>query len=258
MEGRFITCIIAVICAQLQLNLRTAVQRVPEDDTTHYQQPSVFDDLDGRLDSPHRPGLDTLMLGSTATELEHKHSNSAENEIEQEERHYSAAIELTTPAVHTPQGHGKIIAPSIGFGMGKQASSPLHLRRANTSPGSPLHSCVDITVIPNDTPDEARYRSPARNAHLEPSCSGSVAHADALSAKTTRVALQVDSRDILVRTEAPSSSGAVTFSQSKEQKCDTSFVLNDMSEIPSPHDLESPPQGCSPRNIHDSYLRVVV
>ena len=197
MEGRFITWVVAVTCAQLQLNLRTAVRRVPEHATTYYRQPSVFDDLDGRLNSPYRPGIDTLMLGSTATELEHKHGNSSvENEVEQGEPHYSPAIELTTTVVHTSQrttGKEKNIAPFVDFETGKEVSSPLQHRWANSSQHPPSHSSLDITVIPDDTPDEARYPSPASNAHSGPSCSGSVVRADPQSTKTARVAVKVDS-----------------------------------------------------------------
>ena len=118
-------------CAQLQLNLRTVVQRVPECATTCLRQPSVFDGVDGRLNFPYRPGAGTLILDSTANGLEHKHGNSSvENEVGQGERHSSSTIELTTSAMYTPQsttGPELNIVSSVDLESGERASSPISL-----------------------------------------------------------------------------------------------------------------------------------
>ena len=192
-------------CAQLQLNLRTAVQRVPEYATTYFRQPSVFDGIDGRLNSPHRPGADTLMLDSTATGPEHKHRNSSvENEVEQRERHYSSTIELTTTATYTPQrttGQEMDIASSVDLESGERASSPHQPQWEDSSQCPPSHSSVDIIVIPNSAPDETRYPSPTSSAHSEPSGSG-------LSTRFTRMDLGVDSGQISAQAEATSSSNS--------------------------------------------------
>ena len=200
-------------CAQLQLNLRTAVQRVPEYATTYFRQPSVFDGIDGRLNSPYRPGADTLILGSTATGLEHKHRNSSvENEVEQGERHYSSTIELTATAMCTPEsatGPEMDIASSVDLESGERTSSPHQPLWEDSSQRPPSHSSPNIMVIPNGASDETHDPSLASSAHSEPSGSG-------LSACFTRMDLGVDSGHILARAEATSSSSAIVASSQPE------------------------------------------
>jgi len=250
-EGRFVTWVVAVTCAQMQLNLRTAVQHTLGYATTCYQQQTIFDSLDGRLDSPYRPGVDTLILGSTATELEHKHDNSStENEVEQGGWNHPATAELATTAVHVPQsttgGMEKTITASAESGTGKQTSYLPQFRRASS------HS-VDITIIPNATSGDARPLPSTSNVHSGPP-SGSVTRVD-----TARAALGVDLKHNMARAGPTSSSSAGFMSCGpKKQNRDTSIPLNDMSGIPSPHDLEPGLRGYSLRSVYDSDLQIEV
>ena len=182
MEGRFITCIIAVTCAQLQLNLRTAVHHAQDYDSTCHQQ-GTFEELDGRLDSTYRPGVDTLVFGGgTTTDHEHKQGDSSiENGVEQGERTRPPATELATTPVHITQrstgtNEDTITAPTE-FGAGTQAyPHPQLRRRVKSFRGSNSHSvahCVDNAVIPNAVTDEATPLPPPTNSHSE-SSSGSV------------------------------------------------------------------------------------
>ena len=224
-EGRFVTWVVAVTCAQLQLNLRIAVHHVPENVTTSHQQQATFEDLDGRLDTMCRPGVDTLIFGDTATELEHKRGNgSTESGDEQGERCCSPAPELVTTPVHNMQrSTGKkelIITPSTDFGAEKQASSHPQLRQVKSFQGSPPHSSrhsVDIAITPDASTDETIPLSPT----------------------TTRAALNVDSRHNLAAAEpTTSSSVAMTSYKPKKQNGGTSTLLNSMSGIPSPRKSE--------------------
>jgi len=97
MEGRLIIVVVTVTCAQMQLNLRTAVYHVPDYVTTYYQQQGPVVGLNGRINSPRRPGIDTYIFGGTSTELEYEHRNSStESEIEQEGRYGPHVVELVT------------------------------------------------------------------------------------------------------------------------------------------------------------------
>ncbi len=248
-EGRFVTWVVAVTCAQLQLNLRTAVHHAPDYDTTCRQQRATFEELDGRLDSSYRPGVDTLVFGGTTTECEHKHGNSSiESEVEQGERICPPATELATTLVHIKQSSTgtkeDIITASTDFGAGKQAPPYPQLPRVNSFQNSPSHSLghssVDIAVIPNTGTDEATPFSPMRNAHSEPS-SGSVPRGDTPSAKTTCATLSVDSRQNLAVAEPTTSSRVAMASYKfKKQNGDTPILLHEISGIPSPPDLETP------------------
>jgi len=60
-EGRFLIAVVTVTCAQMLLNLRTAVYHVPDYVTTYYLQQCVVVDVNGTINSPHRPGTDTLI-----------------------------------------------------------------------------------------------------------------------------------------------------------------------------------------------------
>jgi hypothetical protein len=115
--------LIAVACAQLQLNLRNAVHHVPEYITTYYQRQAVVGTPDARRDSPTRPctGVDTLIFGHSTTEFEQQYHNSlTKREIEQEKQRNPHAIQLITTSVQE-----KDTAPSAEF-TGKQASIPLN------------------------------------------------------------------------------------------------------------------------------------
>ena len=68
-EGRFILSVIAVTCAQLQLNLRIAVYHIPEYMTTYSQQRAAVGALN------RRPRAETLSFGGTTTELENSHDS---------------------------------------------------------------------------------------------------------------------------------------------------------------------------------------
>ena len=70
MEGRFITWVVAVTCAQLQLNLRSAVYHVPGYTTSYYQNQTSIDTPNDKCGPPRRPGIETIIFGGTATELE--------------------------------------------------------------------------------------------------------------------------------------------------------------------------------------------
>ena len=97
MEGRFVIGIVTVTCAQMQLNLRTAVYHVPDYVTTYYRRHDPVVGLNDRINSPRRPGIETLIFGGTSTELEYEHrSSSTESEVEQEGRHGSHVVELVT------------------------------------------------------------------------------------------------------------------------------------------------------------------
>jgi len=101
--------LIAVVCAQLQLNLRNAVHHVPEYITTYYQQQAVVGaPNNARGASPTRSGtgVDTLVFGHSATEFEQQYVNSStetetetEIEMQQEERHNPHTIELVMTPV---------------------------------------------------------------------------------------------------------------------------------------------------------------
>jgi hypothetical protein len=64
--------------------------------TIYSQQPAVVGVLN------RRPSDDTLIFGSTTTELENRHDSPSTERFEpvQEERHNSQAIELVTTSVH--------------------------------------------------------------------------------------------------------------------------------------------------------------
>ena len=227
-------------CAQLQLNLRTAVYHVPDYVTTYYQQQEVLVALSGRVESLHRPGIDTLIFGGTATELEHKYGNRPiEGEVEQEERNRSRAIGLVTTSVHVPQGmRKKATAPSADFSARKQGPLLSQLRRANSFQGSPSHSSrhtVDISVIPNAT-DEGRPLSPTSNTHSEPS-NRSVTRANTLSARAVRVALGFDSKHNWALAKPTNSSSVATVSSKPSKQSHNlsqeRMLLQDMSGIPS-------------------------
>ena len=113
MEGRLTIGVVTMACAQMQLNLRTAVYHVPDYVMTYYQNQGPVVGLNGRINSPRRPGIDTRIFGGTATELEHEHRNSStESEVEQEGQHGPHVVELVT----TSQGENyRITAPSVGF-----------------------------------------------------------------------------------------------------------------------------------------------
>ena len=130
-------------CARLQLNLRTAVHHAPDYDTTCNQQ-ADFEDLDGRLDSTYRPGVDTLVFGGTTTELEHKHGNSSiESGLGQGDRHRPPETELATTSAHITQrstGTSEdIITPSTDFGAGKHAFPHPQRQQVKAFQGSPSH-----------------------------------------------------------------------------------------------------------------------
>ena len=154
MEGRFVIGVVTVTCAQMQLNLRTAVYHVPDYVTTYYRQQDPVVGLNSRTNYPRRPGIDTLIFGGTATELEYEHHNSStESEVEQKGRHGSHMIELVTAS----QGEkNRITLPSVGFRHAanlKPASLLPQLRRAKSFHGLPSHS-VDIIATPNATTDK--------------------------------------------------------------------------------------------------------
>jgi hypothetical protein len=231
-----------VTCAQLQLNLRVAVHHAPDYVTTYHQQQAAFENLDGRLDSMCRPGADTLIFGDTTTD-KHCHS-SIESGVEQRERDCSPATELATTPVHITETSTEkkeiFITPSTDFGVERQAPH-LQLWQSfqDSLSHSPQHS-VTIAVIPNASTDEATPLSLMRGAYSEPS-SGSVTREDTPSAETTGAALGVDSRPNLEVAEPTTSSGvAVTPYKPKKLNADTSILRNEMSGIPSPHDLEAP------------------
>lgn len=235
-------------CAQLQLNLRTAVHHASDYDTTCHHQQATFEELDGRLDSTCRPGVDTLVFGETTTEYEHKHGNSSiESGVEQGERTCPPATELATAPVHiTQRSTGTkedIITASTDFGAGKQAFTHPQLRWMESFQGSPSHSLghsVDNTVIPNAGTDEAIPFSPMRNAHSE-SSSGSVPRESTSSARTTCVAPSVDSRHSFAAAGPTTSSRNTMMSYKfKKQNGDTPILLHEIRGVPSPLDLETP------------------
>lgn len=147
-------------CAQLQLNLRTAVHHAPDYDTTCNQQQAAFEDLDGRLDSTYRPGVDTLVFGGSTTELEHKHGNSSiESGLGQGDQHRPPETELaTTSAQITQRNTGTmedIITPSTDFGAGKHAFTHPQLQQVKTFQGSPSYFPRQVSISPP-------FRTPAQ------------------------------------------------------------------------------------------------
>ena len=233
----------------MQLNLRTAVYRIPVYVTTYYQQQTVVNSLTCRLNPPQRPGPDTLIFGGGAPEFEQKRSNSSTgSEAEQKKPHYSHAVVLVTTSTHVQQRttgrKKKTAAPSADFGTGKQASLPSQLRRAKSFQGPALHYPgynLDSTVSPNATADEARPFSPSSIAYSEPS-SRSITRANTPSARVVRAALGFDSKHNWALAK-PISNPSATVASSKPKKqsqgsSQDGIPLNDMSGILSPHDLE--------------------
>ena len=105
-EGRFILWVVAVTCAQLQLNLRIAVYHIPEYMTTYSQHQTVFGVL------TRRSSVDTF----TTTEPENRYDSPPTERLAQEERRNSHGIELVMTSVHitkrTMGSKNKIIIPS--------------------------------------------------------------------------------------------------------------------------------------------------
>jgi hypothetical protein len=249
----------------MQLNLRTAVYQVPEYITSYYQNYTENHTVVG---SPHRrPGVETLIFGGTATELERKHGNSSvESEIGEETRHYSHAIELVTTSVHVPQGKKlKLITASADFSTGKQLPPSPQLRRASSFQDPPSlslqHNVVDMTAIPNAL-DEGPSLSPTSNGHSE-SPNRSVPRANLSSARVIRAALGFDSKHNWALAKPTSSSTAALLSSRPNKKQihnprEEGIPPDDMSEIPPPRDLEPRLHRNSLQNAPDSNLRVEV
>ena len=105
-EGRFILWVVAVTCAQLQLNLRIAVYHIPEYMTTYSQHQTVFGVV------TRRSSVDTF----TTTEPENRYDSPPTERLAQEERRNSHGIELVMTSVHitkrTMGSKNKIIIPS--------------------------------------------------------------------------------------------------------------------------------------------------
>jgi len=256
----------------MQLNLRTAVYQVPGYVTSYYQNQAESQAVVGtpndRPDPPRRPGLETLIFGGTATELERKYRNpSIESEIGEESRQYSHAIELVTTTVHIPQGKKlKLLTASADFGTGKRLPLSPQLRRASSfqDPSSlSLQHNVDVTAIPNaNATDGDRCLSPTDNAHSG-SPGRSVARANVPSARTIRAVLGFDSKHDWALA-MPSSSSSSALLSSKPMKpipnpFEEGFPVDDTSKIPSPRDLEPPRQTHSSRGAApDSNLLVEV
>ena len=233
----------------MQLNLRTAVYHVPDYVTTYYKRQAIVESLNGRFNPPHRPGVDTLIFGSTVTELEHRHrDSSSESEVEQEGRHNSHAIELVTPSVHVPPkatGRKKrIISSSVDFRTGKQASLLPQPRRANSFQGSPSHSLrhgVGIIVTSSPTTDDKAF-FPCRTGDIYLELSDrSVIGASTLLARTTS-SLDSEQKWALAKTTS-SSNAAVMSSVPKKRHHNPSqdgIPRNDMRGVPSPRDSGYP------------------
>ena len=250
----------------MQLNLRSAVYHVPGYITSYYQNQASVDIPNGRHDPPRRPGVDTVIFGGTATELEQKRGFfSVEREIGEEGRHYTHTIELVTTSVHVPQGKKpNPVTASADVSTGKQSPLSPQLGRASPFQASPSlslpHNNVDTTAIPNAT-DEGRPLSPTSNAHSEIS-SRSVTRANTPSAKAIRAALGFDSKhDWALARPTSSSSAAFVSPKPKKQIHNSSqdgIPLDDRSKTPSPRDLEPPLQENSPRGAPDPDVRVEV
>ena len=262
MEGRFITWVVAVTCAQLQLNLRSAVYHVPGYTTSYYQNQTSIDIPNDKRDPLHRPGIETIIFGGTATELEQKCGTpSSESEIGEEGQHYSHDIELVTTSVHVPQGKKPtLIAAPADFGTGKQPPLSPQLGRAISVQGSPsrslLHS-IDMTAIPNAT-EEGRPLSPTRNVHSEIS-RRLITRPNSSSGRTIRAALGFDSKYNWALARPTSSSSATVVSPEPRKLIHGAPQdENSLDDTPPPPDLEPPLQKGSPESALDPDIRVEV
>jgi len=251
-------------CAQLQLNLRTAVYHVPSYVTTYYQQQTVVVGTSGRINPPHRPGLETLIFGGTATELEHKYGNSpTETDDEQEEDNFNA-LEFATTSVRTMGKQEKFSALSIDLSTGKQGSVLPQRRRADSFQGSPSHSprpyFVDLDT-PTATAEEAPSLPPMDNTHSELS-NRSVTREDTLPARSNRVALGFDSKhNWALAKMTRCSNPAVPSPTAQDQSYDLSqggIPLDDMSGLPSPSNLQPSLLVDPSRIASDSNLQVEI
>lgn len=275
-EGRFITWIVAVTCCQLQLNLRGAVYHVPDYVASYYSQPPT----QLIASRPPRPGVETLIFGGTATELERKYHESAEaSHSGGEDPDYSHAIELVTTSVHVSRGatgkKKKIISPSADLGGGKRASLlPKQLRRASSFQGSPSHSpwqSVDVMVTKHAATDDMLPLSPSSATHSEPT-SKPATRATTPSSRNNRTALGFDMKHNWALARPNSSSSAVANSASNstpspgrptKQYSDSSQVgipLEDLSVISLPHPeyrMEAA-RAESPGVMYDPNMRVAV
>lgn len=247
----------------MQLNLRSAVYHIPGYITSYYQNQTSIDIPNSRRDLPRRPGLDTIIFGGTATELEQKGGTpSSESEIgEEEEQHYSHDIELVTTSVCVPQGKKlKLIAASADFGTGKQPPLSPQLGRANSLQYSPSHALrhnVDTTAIPNAT-GEGRPLSPTSNAHSEIS-RRSIARPNSSSARAVRAALGFDSKHNWALARPTSSSSATVVSPKPKKQIHDAFQDGiPLDDTTSPRDLEPPLQKNSPGSAPDPDMRVEV
>lgn len=227
------------------MQLSTAVYHVPAYVTTYYQQQSTI-----KPPPHHRPGVETLIFGGTATELEHRYKKSStEDEMEQGERYNSHATNgLATPAVHLQGKKTEIVSPSAAWPLSPQ------YRRANSLQDLPSHSPwhnVDIDVLTSVTKEEGGSISSTGN-DAEPH-SRLVTRTETPSARTIRSALGFNSNSkhnwALAR-PTPKKQNHIPFQDG--------ILLNDMCRVPSPDSLGVPSRGHLPRRASESNLRVEV
>jgi len=231
---------------------------------TYYQQQTIVADLNGRVKPGPRPGVETLIFGGTASELERKCRNpSIETGEEQDERHDYNAHELVITPVHDPQRttgkQKKLTASSVDLSAGKQGPHLPQFQRANSFQGSPSNSpqpyYLDIDN-PAATTEEPSPLPPTSNIHSEPS-DRSVPRANTLSSRTSRAALGFDSThhwalERKVRYLNP----AVISPMPDHDSSQDAIPLDDMSWIPSTSNLEPPLRIDNLRTTSDPNLQV--
>lgn len=255
MDGQFLTWTVAITCTQMQLNLRTAVYHVPTYATTFYQQRTLARALESG-DNPSRqpPGVETLLFGGTASELERKYNRSStDSGMEPEEQYASNAL-----ATHSVHPQGKIDFPAVDFSTGPPSPQG---QRANFFQSPPLHPLghnADTAVLTNVTKEEERAISPI---DLEPQ-NRLMTRKESSSAKSTHSALGFKSKHNWALARPTSGSGAVVTPPKPKKQNRNAFQdgipLNDLGGVASSDYLEAAPQGDLPRSVSESNLQVEV
>ena len=229
------------------MQLSTAVYHVPAYVATYYQQSTI------KPPPHHRPGVETLIYGGTAIELEHRYKKtSTENEMEQGERYNSHATNgLATPAVHLHGKQTEIVSPSAAWPLSPQ------YRRANSLQEPPLHSpwhIADIDVHTSVPKEEGCSTSSTGHVDAEPhSRLRLVTRTETPSSRTIRSALGFNSNSkhnwALARP---------TRKKKHHIPSQAGILLHDMCGVPSPDSLGVPSRGPLPRSASESNLRVEV